>query len=82
MESHDLKTLLTVDDRLIAEDIQAILEEHEIYTILFSDNSAASIISTYSGLNPIESIDIKTTTLDYQKAIEIILVSPYKELIQ
>ncbi len=69
MESHDLKTLLTVDNRLIAEDIQAILEEHEIYTILFSDNSAASIISTYSGLNPIE-------------AIEIVLESQYNELVQ
>ena len=82
MESHDLKTLLTVDDRLIAEDIQAILEEHEIYTILFSDNSAASIISTYSGLNPIESIELKTTILDYPKAIEIVLESQYNELVQ
>jgi len=82
MESHDLKTLLTVDNRLIAEDIQAILEEHEIYTILFSDNSAASIISTYSGLNPIESIELKTTILDYSKAIEILLESQYNELVQ
>jgi len=82
MESHDLKTLLTVDNRLIAEDIQAILEEHEIYTILFSDNSAASIISTYSGLNPIESIELKTTILDYPKAIEIVLESQYNELVQ
>jgi len=82
MESHDLKTLLTVDGRLIAEDIQAILEEHEIYTILFSDNSAASIISTYSGLNPIESIELKTTILDYPKAIEIVLGSQYNELVQ
>jgi len=82
MESHDLKTLLNVDDRLIAEDIQAILEEHEIYTILFSDNSAASIISTYSGLNPIESIELKTTILDYPKAIEILRESHYNELVQ
>jgi len=81
METNDLKTLLTIDDRIIAEEIQHILEEHDIYTLFFSDNAAASIISTYSGLNPIESIDIKITTLDYQKAIDILLESPFKELI-
>ena len=82
MDINDLKTLLTIDDRVVAEDIQQILEDHYIYTMFFSDNAAASIISAYSGLNPIESIDIKINTSDYQKAIEILLEGPYKELIE
>ena len=82
MDTSDLKTLLTIDDRVIAEDIQQILEDHDIYTMFFSDNAAASIISAYSGLNPIESIDIKINTSDYQKAIEILRVSQYNELVQ
>lgn len=82
MDSSDLKTLLRIDDRVIAEDIQQILEDHDIYTMFYSDNAAASIISAYSGLNPIESIDIKINTSDYQKAIEILRVSQYNELVQ
>lgn len=81
MKTNDLKLLLTIEDRIIAEDIQSILEEHEIYTILDSDNPASSIISLYSGLNPIESISIKINVQDFQRAIEILAESPYKELI-
>jgi hypothetical protein len=81
MKTNDLQLLATIEDRIIAEDIQSILEEYEIYTILDSDNPASSIISTYSGLNPIESIDIKINILDYQRAIEILAESSYKELI-
>jgi len=82
MDSDELKLLLTVDDRVLAEEIQALLEEYGIFTILYSDNAASSIISVYTGLNPIECIDIKTTTFDYPKAIEILRESQYNELVQ
>ena len=34
MEKNDLRILMSVEDRVIAEDIQNILEESEIYTML------------------------------------------------
>lgn len=81
MKINDLKILLTIEDRLIAEHIQSLLEEHEIYTLLGSDNPASSVISTY-GLNPVESIEIKINVQNYQKAIEILAETPYNELIK
>lgn len=80
MGVNESKLLMTVEDRIIAEDIQRILEEYEIYTILNSDNPAFSIIGTY-GMNPIENIDIRVNTLDVERAIEILNESPYKGLI-
>ena len=81
MEKNDLRLLISIEDRIIAEDIQNILEESEIYTMLVSDNPASSILTTYSGLNPIERIDIQINKNDYQRAIEILIDSPYKELL-
>ena len=81
MEENDLRILLSIEDRVIAEDIQNMLEESEIYTLLVSDNPASSIITTYSGLNPIESVDIQINKNDYQRAIEILTDSPYNELL-
>jgi len=82
MEKNDLRLLISIEDRVIAEDIQNILEESEIYTMLVSDNPASSIITTYSGLNPVESIEIQININDYQRAIEILTDSPYKELLE
>jgi len=81
MENNDLRLLLSIEDRIIAEDIQNILEESEIYTMLVSDNPASSILTTYSGFNPLESIDIQLNKNDYQRAIEILIDSPYKDLV-
>jgi hypothetical protein len=81
MKTNDSKLLLIIEDRLIAQDIQSLLEEHEIYTLLESDNPASSVISTY-GLNPMENIEIKINALDYQRAVEILAETPYKELIK
>jgi len=81
MEQNDLRLLLSIDDRIIAEDIQSVLEESGIYTMLVSDNPASSVLSTYLGSSPVESIDIQINNDDYQRAIEILNDSPYKELI-
>ncbi len=81
MEKNDLKLLLSIDDRVIAEDIQSILEVSEIYTLLISDNPASSVLNAHLGSNPTESINIHINISDYQKAIEILNDSPYNELI-
>ena len=81
MEKNDLTLLVSIEDRVIAEDIQNILEESEIYTMLISDNPASSILTTYSGLNPIECIDIQINEIDLQRAIELLIDSPYKEIL-
>jgi len=81
METNDLRLLVSIDDRIIAEDIQSILEESDIYTMLVSDNPASSVLSSYMGSNPTESIDIQINIEDYQRAIEILIDSPYKELV-
>ena len=81
MENNDLRLLISIDDRIIAEDIQYILEEHEIYCMLVSDNPASSILTTYTGFNSIESIDIQINKNDYQRAVEILNNSDFKELL-
>jgi uncharacterized surface protein with fasciclin (FAS1) repeats len=81
MDKNDLRLLVSIEDRIIAEDIQNLLEESEIYTMLISDNPAYSILSTYTGLNPAESIGIQINKEDYQRAIEILNDSPFKELV-
>ena len=81
MAKDDLRLLLSLEDRIIAEDIQGLLEESEIYTMLVSDNPASSIMTTYTGFNAAESIGIQINTEDYQRAIDILIDSPYKELI-
>ena len=81
MENNDLRLLLSIEDRIIAEDIQNILEESEIYTMLVSDNPASSILTAYTGLNPVECIAIQININDYQQAIKLLIDSPYKELV-
>lgn len=82
MAKDDLRLLLSLEDRIIAEDIQSLLEESEIYTMLVSDNPASSIMTTYTGFNPAESIGIQINKEDYQRAIDILIDSPYKELVE
>ena len=81
MEKNDLRLLLSIDDRVLAEDIQSLLEESDIYTMLVSDNPASSVLSSYMGSNPTENIDIQINIEDYQRAIEILTNSPYKDLV-
>ena len=81
MQENDLRLLLSIDDRVIAEDIQSVLEESEIYTLLVSDNPASSVLNIYMGSNPTESINIQINKMDYQRAIEILNDSPYNELV-
>lgn len=72
MKTNELRVLLSTEDRVIAEDIQSILEEHDIYTMLVSDNPASSVIGIYMGSSAMEMIDIQINNEDYQRAIEIL----------
>jgi len=81
MEKNDLRILLSIEDRVIAADIQNVLEAYGIYTLLVSDNPALSVLSTYIGSNPIESIDIQLNKEDYERAVDILNNSSYKDLI-
>ena len=72
MKTNDLRVLLSTEDRVMAEDIQSILEEHEIYTMLVSDNPASSVIGIYMGSSAMEMIDIQINEEDYQRAVEIL----------
>ena len=80
MES-EIITLLRTDDMVVAEDIQRLLEESHIYTLLLSDNPAASAFSAYSGIRPMESITIQINKADHPQAIEILKGGPYAELL-
>ena len=77
----DLTSLIEIDDRIIAEDIQRVLEDSQIFSLLVSDNPASSVINVYSGLNPTENIIIQINQKDYQKAIEILKNSTYNDLL-
>jgi len=72
MKTNDLRVLLSTEDRIVAENIQSILEEQEIYTMLVSDNPASSVIGIYMGSSAMETIDIQINNEDYQRAIEIL----------
>lgn len=80
MENNDLELLISIDDRVIAQDIQSILEESEIYTMIVSDNPASSVLGTYMGSCPAEGIDIMINKNDFKRAVEILNDCPYKEL--
>ena len=72
MKTNELRGLLSTEDRVIAEDIQSILEEHDIYTMLVSDNPASSVLTMYVGASLAETIDIQINKEDYQRAVEIL----------
>ncbi|MBN1651870.1 MAG: DUF2007 domain-containing protein [Bacteroidales bacterium] len=81
MDKNEIVRLLSIDDRILAEDIQRLLDESGIYTLLVSDNPASSVMNAYTGLNAIERIEIQINKLDYQQAIEALHQSPYKDLV-
>jgi len=42
MTESDLITLVEIEDKFIAEDIQQLLEDYQIYSVLISDNPAST----------------------------------------
>jgi hypothetical protein len=78
---NELKILLEINDKLIAEEIQRVLEESGIYSILESDNPASSVLGVYFGPNINENISLMVNQDDYQNAINVISNTPYKDLL-
>lgn len=81
MATNEVILLLSTDDRIIAEDIQRVLEESGIYTLLVSGHPASSYLGAYLGLNPSEGIDIQINSDDYPQAVEILTGGPYRALV-
>lgn len=78
--ANDTQALLKTDDRIMAEDIKSLLEESEIYSLLRSDNPAASIMTAYTG-STLEGITIIVNKDEYLKAKEIIQNSPFIDVV-
>ncbi len=81
MKKEDSKLLLTIDDRIIIEEIQRILEDSNIYSVVVSDNPASSAINSIMGSSPLENLDLIVNIEDYDKAVEILSKSQYEDLI-
>ena len=81
MKKEDSKLLLTIEDRIIIEDIQRTLEDSNIYSVVVSDNPASSAINSFMGSAPLESLALIVNIDDYKNAVEILSKTQYKDLI-
>ena len=81
MKKEDSKLLLTIDDRIIIEEIQRIIEDSNIYSVVVSDNPASSAINSFMGSSPSESLALIVNIEDYENAVEILSKTQYKDLI-
>jgi hypothetical protein len=79
--STDLKQLLTVTNRALAEEIQNYLESKTIICLLKSDNPASSVLNLYMGGATLESITIFVHSSVFAQAVGFIKESPYHEII-
>ncbi len=77
----DTKSLLQIGDKIIAQEIQCMLEEENVYSLLRSDNPASSFLNTYMGTGTIENVEVVVNKDDYNKASEIIKNSAYADLL-
>lgn len=82
MAGNDTRILATIEDRITAEDMQRILEEASIYTMLESDNPASSALNAYTGSHPAETVKLVVNINDFDKAKEVLSNSPYIDLIE
>ena len=73
--------LISVDNMLLAREIQLFLEEQNIFTSIKSDNPASSIMNLYTGMNAFETIEIKIMEADFDAAMKILADSQYAELV-
>jgi hypothetical protein len=80
--STDLKVLLSIGDRIIAEDIQRLLEENGIYSLLISDNAAAAAMQIFAGSISSENITIKVHIDSYENAVKLITSSQYADILE
>ncbi|ASB49244.1 putative signal transducing protein [Alkalitalea saponilacus] len=78
----EIVVLANLEDRILAENIQRILEENGIHALLQSDNPASSALNIYMGSVSHENISIKLHKDAYKKATEIIRNSGFGDLLE
>ncbi|TLX72109.1 hypothetical protein E9993_18760 [Labilibacter sediminis] len=81
MTHDEIKDLIQITDRVIADEIKRILEENGIYSLLESDNPAASVIKTYLGTAANDLITLKVNINDHQAAVEVIEKHGYQDFL-
>ncbi|MGQ1787275.1 MULTISPECIES: putative signal transducing protein [unclassified Saccharicrinis] len=81
MADTEIKALLQVSDKIIAEEIKRILEGSGIYSLLHSDNPASSLMNTYFGSATQDDITLKVNAADYENAVKIIEEHGYQDLL-
>ncbi|MBN2519901.1 MAG: DUF2007 domain-containing protein [Bacteroidales bacterium] len=78
--NNELVSLVKVNDKAIAEEIQHVLQETGIYSILKSDHPASSALSMYVGNNVFETISVYVTKDNSFRASQILENTPYYQL--
>lgn len=76
----DLTVLLEVNDKSVAEEIQYVLMENGVPSMIKSDNPASSALAMYIGNHVIETISILVTDENVDNALKILENTPYCEL--
>jgi len=81
MTASDIKPLLAVEDKVIADEIKRILEEAGIYSLLESDNPASSFHQVYMGSAARENITLSVTLDSFEAAQKVIQEHGYQDLL-
>ncbi len=81
MTASDIKPLLAVEDRVIAEEIKRLLEEAGIYSLMESDNAAASFHNVYMGSAARDNVTISVTIDSFEPATKVIQEHGYQDLL-
>ena len=81
MAQDEIKKLVQIPDRVIAEEIKRILEEEGIYSLLQSDNPASSVVKTYLGSATNDLITLSVNTIDFSNAVQIIEKHGYEDFL-
>jgi hypothetical protein len=77
----DVTVLLKVNDKPLAEEIQRVLANSGVNTMLESDNPMSSALSMYVGSHVFETISVLVAQDSYLEAVKLLEDTPYFELL-
>lgn len=81
MKEAEIIDFIGLSDGPIAEEIQRIMEEEGIYSLLQSNNPASSVTRAYLGSVQMDYFFIKINKDDYTKAKEIVITHGYEDFL-
>ncbi len=81
MAYEDIKTLVKVPDKVLAEEIQRLLEERGVYSLLHSDDPAESVMNAYLGSSFKSCYTIQINIDDIPNARSIIEENGYNDFL-